>query len=179
MYSSEIQNCYYDWLVNKVFKYTNERDEYSLLMTKLHETEYIYSLEKDANRYDDGLDLKKTFCWEVGIGLQTAEILGTQCSILEMMVALASRCEVSIMSDPSKGNRTGLWFMTMLKSMHLDSQTNDVYNESYVENRLRIMLYRNYDEYGDGALFKVNDPVYDMREAEVWMQMNWYLSELI
>lgn len=173
----ELQICYYDWLTSKVFRYTSEKNDYSRLLEELYSVEYIYTLDRDINRYDDGLELKKTFCWEIGIDVSYSELLGTQCSILEMMVALAIRCEVSIMSDPSEGNRTWLWFKSMLKSMKLDDQVDHNFNQEYVQERLKIMLYREYDQYGDGALFKVSNPVFDMRLAEVWSQLNWFLSE--
>lgn len=173
----ELLACYYEWLVGKIFRYTNEKNDYSRLLEMLHETEYVYSLANDLNRYKDGLELKKTFCWEIGIDKQYYELLGTQCSVLEMMVALAIRCEVSIMSDPAEGDRTWLWFHSMLMSMHLENQTNYNFDVFYSEQCLKRMLFRTYDYYGDGALFKVNDPIYDMREAEVWTQMNWFLSE--
>lgn len=177
MDAQELRECYFEWLTSKVFRFSNEVNEYSYLLTILNEIEFTYTIEKDANRYADGLELKKTFCLEVGINKKYADLLGNQCSILEMMVALAIRCEVTIMSDPSCGDRTWLWFNTMLRSMNLDSQTNFVFDKNYVEDHIRIMLNRSYDEYGNGALFTVNKPLFDMRNIEIWAQMNWYLAE--
>lgn len=177
MDASNIQACYYEWLTSRVFRFTNDINEYSKLLYTLHQIEYKCCLEKDLNRYEDGLELKKTFCWGVGISSSYANYLGDQCSVLEMMVALAVRCETTIMSDPSYGDRTWFWFMSMLESMGLDSQKDISFDEDYVVNCVSTMLNRTYDEYGNGALFKVNYPVYDMRKAEVWTQMNWYLAE--
>ena len=173
----ELQVCYYEWLTNKVFRFTHEVNAYSKLLNTLYEFEYTYCLDHDSNRYNDGLELKKTFCWEVGLDPVNVKSLGNKCSILEMMVALAVRCEVSIMSDPDFGDRTWLWFKSMLESMRLNGQTDDIFDRTYVEQRLEIMLSRSYDEYGDGALFKVDNPAFDMKNAEVWTQLNWFLSE--
>lgn len=177
MTRSELQNCYFEWMTNKVFRFSDEINNYYKLLCYLNDIEYSYTLDRDINRYNDGLDLKKAFCSEVGVSRSNADYLGHQCSVLEMMVALAIRCEVSIMTDPAFGDRTWVWFMAMLQSMRLDMQTNDSYNETYVEERISIMLNRTYDAYGDGALFIVRNPMLDMRQVEVWIQMNWFLSE--
>lgn len=177
MDEQELQACYCDWLAHKIFRFTHEIVCYACLLDALNGIEYTYSVEMDANRYVDGLELKKTFCWEIGISQKNAVLLGDKCSVLEMMVALAVRCEVSIMSDPSVGDRTWLWFQSMLESLKLSNQDNDRFDIQYVEERLNIMLNRLYDEKGNGALFHVINPVYDMRRADVWSQMNWFLSE--
>ena len=57
------------------------------------------------------------------------------CSVLEMMIALAIRCEEHIMDDPDVGNRTGQWFW---KDVY---KRQDLYMSS---SFLRDFYRRNY-----------------------------------
>lgn len=54
-----------------------------------------------------------------------------------MMIALAQRCEESIMDDPEAGNRTGVWFWAMISNLSLDCMSDDDFDELYVEEHVR------------------------------------------
>lgn len=165
-------NDYFEWLVSLVNGW-----DYSRLLSLLHSIEFTYTNPLDENRYRDGLELKSRYLYENGYDHSYINLLGTKCSVLEMMVALAVRCETTIMSDYTYGDRTSLWFNCMLDGMRLCNSTDTMFDEDYCRRRIDIMLNRLYDEYGDGGLFYVRFPDYDMRRVEIWCQMNWYLNE--
>lgn len=48
--------------------------------------------------------------------------------MLEMMIALAIRCEETIMDDPRYGNRTKQWFWNMMKSLGLSYMNDDCFD---------------------------------------------------
>ena len=102
------------------------------------------------------------------------------CSVLEMMLALSIRCEEHIMDDPEIGNRTGEWFWIMIVNLGLGSMDDTRYDEEYVDDILDKFLNREYDADGTGGLFPVRNPryaQYDLRNVDIWYQLNWYLQE--
>lgn len=176
MTNTDISEEYYNWMLGLI----NIGDEYSLLMRKLHMTPFRYILPMDGNRYEDGINLRYQFAYENDIPQSVAATLNDHdpCSVLEMMVALAARCEVHIMHDDDEGDRTGYWFRVMLSNLRLLYMTNENYNDALVTDILNRFLDRRYAKNGDGGLFVLKDFSGDMRKVEIWYQLMWYLSEL-
>ena len=44
-------------------------------------------------------------------------------------------------------------------------------------NAIMTLYRREYSYYGEGGLFTVHNPKFDMRETEIWYQFMWYLNE--
>ena len=101
------------------------------------------------------------------------------CSVLEMMIALAIRCEEHIMDDPDVGNRTGQWFWNMIMNLGLGSMTDDQFDKRYAEQVIERFLNREYEQDGEGGLFTVKHCKHDLRTVEIWYQMCWYLDEIV
>ena len=95
-----------------------------------------------------------------------------------MMIALSIRCEEHIMDDPDVGDRTGQWFWNMLVSLGLGSIDDRKFDRYLVDDVLERFLNREYKRNGEGGLFTVNNGR-DMRQTEIWYQMNYYLREII
>ncbi len=83
------------------------------------------------------------------------------------------------MSDESFGDRTSEWFMGMLKSMGILDTYDARFDAKRVARAVDVMLSRRYSVNGKGGLFTVKNPRADMRRAEIWYQMCWYLDELV
>ena len=176
-------NDYFNWIENLVCgaqKYRN-RTSFRRLLMKLHSTIFTYSIEMDANRAGDGRDLRYRYGAENGYTHdEIAKYLDTRdCSILEMMVALADRMEVNFMDDPSYGDRTAEWFWSMVVSLGLGGMSDDKYDEIYVNSRIDIFLSRRYESNGRGGLFTLAQPYKDVRDVEIWWQAMWYINECI
>ena len=101
---------YFDWLVYQISPDYHMRERYSELLFALYSTEFFWALPRDINRAKDGLDLRKQYEREVGSEI---DIFGP-CTCLEMMIALAIRCENELMYDPDFGDRTDQWFWMMI-----------------------------------------------------------------
>ena len=134
----------------------------------------------DGNRAEDGIDLRYRFGREYSYpdAMIASYLDDRPCSILEMMTALAIRCEEHIMDDPDIGNRTGQWFWSMLVNLGLGSMYDAKFDRYRVDRILERLLDREYGRNGKGGLFTVNNGR-DMRTTEIWYQMNYYLSEVI
>lgn len=175
-------NDYFDWMYGLVYddKYFKE-SSYRNLLRHLHEREFIYILDMDVNRAKDGINLRYTFAQENGYldSAMISEYLSDRpCSILEMMVALARRCEREIMTNYDIGDRTGQWFWDMIVNLGLESMDDFDYNELYVDDVIDRLLYREYEPNGCGGLFTVKRCKNDLRNVDIWYQMLWYLNEV-
>lgn len=177
MLRASYQSLYFDWLMRFVYDDYHDLD-YEPLCECLNSIEFYYTIQNDANRVSDAHALRYRFAYETGISYEDIDdAIRSSVSVFEVMIAMALRGEESIMRDFDIGDRTSLWFWTMIDSMHLSDQ-NYNFNEDTIRSRVNSMLSRNYNSNGDGGLFTVNNPPYDMRKAELWYQMNWYFNTI-
>lgn len=179
MFRDQIINDYFEWLWN--FTKCRGHSQNRKIITLLHNIEFRYSIPMDANREEDGIDLRYRFITEVGIPKNYQEVyayLDGPCSVLEMMIALAIRCEESIMDDPDIGDRTSEWFWLMMKNLGLDYMSDRKFDRNVAEEKISIFLDRRYKRNGEGGLFVVNGRR-DLRKVEIWYQMCWYLDTIM
>ena len=176
-----INNLYFKWLFDLVC--TNRFSEhisYKKLLMHLHTIEFRYKLPADWNRFEDGRDLRRRYALMNGYGRNPETItdaLDGPCSVLEMMVALAVRCEESIMDDPQYGNRTSQWFWGMITNLGLGSMVDDRFDRKRVDEAIQVFLDRKYEPNGKGGLFTIRNAPRDLRRVEIWTQLCWYLND--
>lgn len=171
---------YFEWLYDMmcVDRYSKEIS-YRKLFTRLHNIEFRYIIPSDRNRAGDGIDLRYRFAYANNYSYRAvSEYLSDPCSVLEMMVALAMRCEENIMDDPKVGNRTSQWFWGMVVNLGLGSMTDAQYDKQLVDESVRTLLNRDYKPNGEGGLFTLRHCDEDLRDVEIWMQLCWYLDEI-
>lgn len=168
---------YFDWMCSMV----GADDSHIHLLNRLNQVPFSYTIPMDANRESDGFDLRYLFaCAKDYPHPMVAHILDcSPCSVLEMMVALAHRCESQFMSDPEIGDRTSQWFWGMICSLGLDEATDDNYDEQFVDTVLDRFLNREYERDGKGGLFTIKGTTEDLRQVEIWYQMCWYLNSIL
>lgn len=175
---SSLAKTYYDWLLNIVCDREHQID-YADLLSTLFDTEFYCSFEMDKNRVGDGLDLRSRFIYEMRL---SDRVLNTKldgpCTFLEMMIALASRCELEIMSDDGYGDRTANWFWSMIHNMGLENMYAHYFDINYVSKILDDIIHRRYSREGRHNLFYVDGSEVDMRKLEIWKQMNYWLQNI-
>lgn len=180
---NEIRDEYFYWLVGLVCK--NRYSSYisfEKLLRYLHDTEFTYSIKRDKNRAGDGIGLRWRFVSDYWRPVSYDHILACldgPCSVFEMMVALAIRCEESIMDNPSMGDRTGQWFWGMVVNLGLGSMTDERFDAGYVEDTVARFLSRKYDPNGKGGLFTIRNCDQDLRKVEIFHQLCWYLDSIM
>lgn len=167
---------YFGWLCNLICgnRYSNDIS-FEKLLSVLHNTEFVWHVSLDANRADDGVQLRRRFALEYSLK-DVPDCLSGSCSILEMMVALAIRCEETIMDDPQLGDRTGQWFWSMIVNLGLGSMDDNRFDERYVDKVIATFLNQEYEADGKGGLFTVKNCEKDLRNTEIWFQMCRYLD---
>lgn len=173
MRDGRIDKEYFKWLSDLVCKKRYAKNiSYKKLLMRLYDTEFRYTIRRDRNRAEDGKDLRYRFDHDADL------YLAGPCSVLEMMVALAVRCEETIMDDPAIGDRTSQWFWGMVTNLGLGSMTDDRYDERYVDEVIERFLDRDYEPDGRGGLFRVRNCDRDLRQVEIWYQLCWYLNTI-
>lgn len=174
----QIQADYFEWMYELM---CGDRFAKSItfrkLFTYLHDTEFTYFVPYDENRAQDGISLRYRYC--VHHDCEDLEYyLDGPCSVLEMMVALAIRCEESIMSDPEKGDRTSQWFWSMISSLGLSGMADYSFNERLVYDCVKRFLDRDYSPNGRGGLFTIRGWNRDARDVEIWHQLLAYCNDI-
>lgn len=165
---------YFEWLCDVICHGRFAKAiSYRRLLECLHSIEFRVVIPKDINRADDGIALRRRYY------LITHDHVTDKrpCTVLEMMVALAIRCEESIMDNPDYGDRTGQWFWGMINTLGLSRMIDSQFDEDYVREKIDIFLDRKYEPNGQGGLFRIKHCGRDLREVEIWYQLCWYLDQ--
>lgn len=178
MSKNNLHEEYFDWLCQLIFDRRHAR--FRILLRLLHDREFVYIINMDGNRYEDGIELRYRFARECGYDyrLIASELDVTPCSILEMMIALALRCEEHIMDDETLGNRTSQWFWGMISSLGLGQMDDAHLDVRVCDDILNTFLDRTYAPNGKGGLFTLVNNRRDMRAVEIWYQACAYFNEI-
>lgn len=175
--TNRVKDDYFNWLYDNVCKgRTYENISYIKLFTLLHDIEFTFSIRNDSNRARDGIDLRYRYALFVD-DERVLDILDGPCSVLEMMVALAIRCEESIMGDTRYGDRTGQWFWEMMHSLGIGNMVDEKFDEELVAEIIFRFIDRDYEPDGRGGLFYIKGCKDDLRDVEIWSQLCWYLEK--
>lgn len=164
---------YFDWLAMIAFPDGEKRSYYVEVLKGLYDIDFGWVLDRDQNRAKDGEQLRVMFEDETDC---PCEKYGP-CSVLEMMLALAMRCESQIMYDPDEGDRVHIWFWEMFRNLGLDELGEDDFDELIFSSIIQRLLGREYSKDGRGGLFYIPNCHRDMRKIEIWYQLNFYLQE--
>lgn len=177
MATLDIQNEYFEWLTRAVGVTLEGPDGYLSMMKALFAKRFIWSVANDDNREADGLALRDIFVDQ--IGARSIE-LPFDCTVLEMLVALAVRCDHDIIGEPGE-NLAPYIFWTMIQNLGLDKYDNDHFSGRDVDEILDIWLERKFDKNGKGSIFPVKSDVKsdvkNQRDVEIWYQMESFLNE--
>ena len=180
MFQEEIEAGYFEWMFGLVCDGRfAENNSFLKLLTYLHNVEFTCKIKNDADRANDGVGLRYRYARLKEDYNQIMEALQKPCSVFEMMVALAIRCEETIMTDPQIGDRTGQWFWRMIVNLGLGSMSDNRFDEREVKDIVEKFLNREYEADGRGGLFTINACQDDLRKIDIWCQMLWYLDRMI
>lgn len=180
MTRTEINDLYFDWMYSIAMAgapKSIKKRSYKKLLSLLRDLEFYYTIPMDGNRLEDGIDLRYRFGRENVIedAVIAACIDDRTCSVLEMMIALAIHCE-EMMEGPDVDNRTSEWFWVMIQSLGLEHMSDRSFDQEYVEQVITRFLNHEYDPDGNGGLFYIEGCSQDLRNMEIWYQLNWYLN---
>lgn len=167
---------YQDWLYDYIDPNCDLRETYGQLLLYLSGKAFTWSVKYDSNRAEDGRALRDGFASEFHADSLIMGTLPDRCSMLEMMIALAMRCD-DIVYTPEDGERVDQWFWMMIRNLGLDDMDKWNFDKDICDEIVNRFLNRRYLRNGKGGLFVTRDPEIDMRKAEIWYQMNEWLDE--
>lgn len=170
---------YYSWLCDLVE--TNKEDRsYFLLTSALFSKDFKWYVPNDDNRIADALELRERFCEEeLNIDYDPGAF-NKECSMLELMIGLAYRCEF-VMSDLDGDIPMVDWFWKMIDNIGLDLFDDEEWANPnvrvIVDESMNDIIERRYKRDGKGGLFPLKNSKKDQRKLELWYQMSAYLLE--
>jgi hypothetical protein len=173
--SASVDEEYFNWLYKQVWRASDPLPERSnrLLAEQLHTKPFRWYVDNDDNRAADGVELRLRFLDETK-KRAPRDWLELDCSVLEMIIALAGRTAFN-----SYGT-TDEWAAQLLTNLGILRFTDAVYNHvvmNEVDEVLETLLDRTYSPDGVGGLFPLRMSRLDQRRVELWNQMQSYVIE--
>jgi hypothetical protein len=162
---------YFLWLIDLIKQDNNS--PHIILFEQLYKKPFEWYIPNDDNRAEDGRLLRDDFLSETGV-FADENWMELDCSILELIIALANRLSFETDIDPT------IWFWELLNNLGLSEYANlDRIRSSIKEinSILSTLNKREYEEDGYGGLFPLRNPGKDQRKVEIWYQMSAYLLE--
>ena len=170
-----MSDAYFRWLLGLLGD-DYLANNYEKLLSAMFHKEFRWTLEYDENRAEDGLGLRRLFTKEFRISAKNEPNWAQNgCSVLEMLISLAKKCEDELIYNPDVGDRTDKIFWTMLENLGLDIYDDYGFYADEVDEILERFLDRKYAPDGSGNIFILRR--YDPRKIDLWLQMNLYLRE--
>jgi hypothetical protein len=175
-----IEDKYFNWLCCLACRDDQIRiRSYRQLLCLLHDREFVWHIHNDENRAEEGICLRYRFAHDKGYDQNGIFMyIPGPCSVLEMMTALAIRCEENIMDNPQIGDRTIQWFWGMVRSLGLMEMHDGWFDPICINQAIDRFLNRDYAPTGEGGLFTIKRCASDLRDIEIWYQLCWYLDNL-
>lgn len=176
MSAGTLDEEYFEWLYTQIAAVRNRNPSrsYWQLCKQLYTTIFSWSVPNDDNRVEDGRDLRYEFLGDQSGGRATEAWAALECSVLEMLVALARRASFESFGEP------GEWFRKFMQNLRLEGYTDSVYSDAIakeVRKTLTRVVNRTYAQDGGGGIFPLREPASDQRKVELWYQMSAYLLE--
>lgn len=161
-----LNNRYFRWLISQI-QIPND-NSYLYLFERMHNLEFIWTIPNDDNRIQDALDLRKEFEEE-----NPGELKLSFVSLFEILICLSRRLEFTA------GGSAPEWAWQLLDNLNLIKMSDPVsgFDISRIDDILYTLVWRTYNENGEGGFFPLKNPKEDQTKVEIWYQMNAYVIE--
>lgn len=172
---------YKTWIIDLTVDWCSPHGSYNKLMEYLYSRVFVAVMARDNNRISDGNEIRLRFVETIdNKNYRDAYLyLNHPVTVLEVIAALAIRCDEEITWDFSNGDRSGEWFFEMINNLGLANMDDFRYDETYVAHVIDTFLERRYQKNGFGGLFVTNNEDVDMRKYELWKQLMIYINEFV
>lgn len=146
---------------------------YDRLLDHLFRVKYIHIVKGDENRASDGVDIRRRFMFQSRLPryLFTDEWFNIECSMLEMLVALAQKFAFQV----DQSVREAFWHM--IRNTALIHNDDIDYEEDVVDDALERILFRQYRANGEGGFFPLTQINRDQRNVELLYQLYTYVNQ--
>lgn len=170
-----LDELYFTWLCRQVGEEDtgNPHKTYWKLLRTLFSKPFVYIIPHDNNRAQDGKDLRSEFAADLNI-YPDQGWMNLDCSMLELLIGL-SRTLSFLCEGESRA-----WFWELIENLNLEKYNDNAFiPEHRIEDILDEVIWRTYRPNGRGGLFplKARPPGVDLRDIELWYQLNNYVLE--
>lgn len=153
---------------------------YRMLLGVLDGVEFRDTRGIDGNRIHDAQELRADLITDMGLD-HTVVRPFMNVSLFEVMIAIAER-----LGQITGDEDTAFWFWEMVSNLALDGIDDTEFRsdpescEAEILDRADDVIDINYDRDGLGGLFLLREGVTpkDMRDTELWYQMQYYANEV-
>ena len=162
---------YFDWLVDLV-----NADDLLRLCEIMDGLDFTWTIPLDENRVEDAFDMRELYSDDTGCDSGRQPV---SCSLFEIVVAMAYRCDRDVMYDAYIGHRYSVWFHYFIENLFDGKARNaEMYldEDEIVDICVRFMN-RDYERDGSGGMFPIKHDRRDQRRVQLWLQMNLWLVE--
>lgn len=181
-----METSYFQWLCALIHADSFEKSYY-ILCGELFKYPFWVKVQRDANRNNDGLELRHEYIEEMiessvepfeDLSIKVAE----NCSMLELFIGIAKRMNDELMTEDS-GDKTHEYFWEMMKNLGLDEFDDEKFGEEtgactvQVRDILGNFNERRYKRDGSGGIFPLRHPEKSQKNVEIWYQMQAYINE--
>jgi hypothetical protein len=171
-----IDERYFEWLHSLVEPLDRRaKAHYWKLCGQLFKMEFVWFIDRDDNRAEDGRELRLEFIELSGDDFDRIWY-EEPVSVLEVLIGLARRVSFTLDEAPST------WFWKMLDNIGIVWDNDHWWTpETRREVKLAVnkWMYREYDYNGYGGIFPLRKPHVDQRKVELWNQMSAYILEMM
>jgi hypothetical protein len=177
-----LTETYFDWLRQECFQEREQRREYEGVLRTLHDIPFYWTMWSDENRAGDALAFRQSDFLGFQKDLDRLDqhwlnAWGQQApSVLEVLLGMARRWSFYFEGHSS------YYFYHMFHNMTFDRFPGRVL-PSDAQSRIRDLcddwMARQFQPNGRGSPFPVTHAldVVDMRQVDIWGQMNAYSAE--
>lgn len=152
-----------------------DRIEYTPLMLYLNTLPFEYVIDMDENRAVDGIMILREPYFD-DKGMACPEI---DCTVLEMLAALAIRLDNEYVGEPNNPAPGGIFweFLINLGLVGAGKFIGPDPDRRKIDDILEKWMSRNFDYDGNGSIFPVENASRDQRTIEIWDQKNEYMNK--
>lgn len=179
-----METSYFQWLCALIHADSFEKSYY-ILCGELFKYPFWVKVQRDINRSNDGLELRKEYWEDITIeetpqGKQVKT--ESDCSMFELFIGIAKRMNDELMTEDS-GDKTHEYFWEMMKNLELDKFDDEKFGEEtgactvQVRDILGNFNERRYKRDGSGGIFPLRHPEKSQKNVEIWYQMQAYINE--
>jgi hypothetical protein len=163
---------YRDWILNDYLK-MSDRDiqKYFTIVSVMHETDFIYNVDRDENRAIDGIYNRQYYLDERGLDPDLFE--NRACSVLEMLAVLAKRMDSEWIGDPGEDN-SDVTFILFLNNLFSKRDIKRI-SVAKVREVLDNWMVKNMTDFV--TIFPIKRHDIDYKNTELWSQMMVYITE--
>jgi hypothetical protein len=170
--------------MHDAFSTESERDEYIGVLRVLHDIPFYWTIWSDENRAGDAMSFRQSDFLSFQHGLEHLDQAwlekwaSASPSVLEVMLAISRRWSFYFEGEVS------YYFAHLFLNLGLDKFPGRILPSRMQENiriKLDEWMSRQFSEDGQGSPFPIKEPmareVLDMRQLDIWSQMNAYSAE--